>query len=188
MINLIPPTNTYVYFLIILTFLLSPYFIYLVNYDYKTQKSLSKKSAYLLWAVYGLNVMTIINVAFWSMWPFVKVNIGFSILGATLIILGIFALFLSLREFNSVKKMSGLEAKKIIDTGIYKYSRNPQSLSAFLIIVGYSLIQKSLLALILLAVFFIVVSFFIIPAEEKYLSKMLGEDFVKYKKRVRKWI
>jgi protein-S-isoprenylcysteine O-methyltransferase Ste14 len=32
------------------------------------------------------------------------------------------------------------------------------------------------------------VNFFIIPGEEGFLTKMLGDDFIEYKNNVRKWI
>jgi protein-S-isoprenylcysteine O-methyltransferase Ste14 len=79
--------------------------------------------------------MTISNAAFWSMWPFSARHIGLILLGSIFIIFEIFSLVSSLWEFNSIKKISGLEANKVINTGIYKHSRNPQYLAVFLIVI-----------------------------------------------------
>jgi protein-S-isoprenylcysteine O-methyltransferase Ste14 len=188
MINLMPQTDTYVYFLIVFTFLISPYLIYKVNSAYKKYNKLSKSASTSLWLLHFLNIMTISNAMYWSMWAFTEKNIYLIIFGIAMIIFGIGALFLSLREFNSFKKMSGLEANKVVSTGIYRYSRNPQYVGAFLIIIGISMIQVSTLALILTLVFFMIVNFSIVPGEEKYLTKMLGEEYVEYKKSVGRWL
>lgn len=84
--------------------------------------------------------------------------------------------------------MSGLKADKVISTGVYGYSRNPQYLAIFFFLEGLAWEYRSLVALALVAAYFLLVNSFIVPGEEIYLEKMLGDEFIRYRKNVRRWL
>ncbi|MBK7212404.1 MAG: isoprenylcysteine carboxylmethyltransferase family protein [Bacteroidales bacterium] len=75
----------------------------------------------------------------------------------------------------------------LVISGIYRFSRNPYFLSYNLLIFGYILIFPSpILAIlwILLAITF----HRMILEEEAYLESVHGEEFLKYKKRVNRYL
>lgn len=76
----------------------------------------------------------------------------------------------------------------ILSDGIYSYSRNPVYLAMVLIFCGVKLIVNSVWLLPALVLVLIVIHFGVILREEKYLERKFGEEYLGYKKRVRRWI
>lgn len=83
----------------------------------------------------------------------------------------------------SLKRMSGVDTSKLVTTGIYRYSRNPQNLGLFLVFLGISIAGRSLLALLLTEVFVIGFHMYAIKLEESYLERIFGEEYRRYKER-----
>jgi protein-S-isoprenylcysteine O-methyltransferase Ste14 len=76
----------------------------------------------------------------------------------------------------------------IISDGIYSYSRNPVYLAMILMYFGVTLILNSLWFLPFLIPVLFVMHFGVIVREENYLEKKFGEEYLSYKKSVRRWI
>ena len=77
---------------------------------------------------------------------------------------------------------------KILDTGFYGYSRNPIYLGMILIYLGISCFFNFVWFLPFLPICLLMIHFGVILREEKYLESKFGEDYLDYKKRVRRWI
>lgn len=77
---------------------------------------------------------------------------------------------------------------KILDTGFYGISRNPIYLGMILIYLGISCFFNSIWFLPFLPIVLLVIHYGVILREEKYLESKFGEDYLDYKKRVRRWI
>ncbi len=77
---------------------------------------------------------------------------------------------------------------KIVKSGIYAYSRNPIYLGWFLVMAGSGLIGFSLFVLILSLLMISLLYWAVILEEEKYLENKFGEDYLSYKKNVRRWL
>ncbi len=77
---------------------------------------------------------------------------------------------------------------KILDTGFYGYSRNPIYLGMILIYLGVTCLFNSIWFLPFLPLCLLVIHFGVILREEKYLESKFGEEYLDYKKRVRRWI
>lgn len=77
---------------------------------------------------------------------------------------------------------------ELIQTGIFRYSRNPVYLGMLLVLTGINLFLGSATALLVPLVFLIVFNSDIIPSEEKKLQEVFGERYAAYKKSVRRWI
>ncbi len=168
-------------FLIGLLIVASPPLLLKVRSDYKTKAGLSKPGVVSAYILLGLFCMTIINATLYSRWVFAPNNILYKIIGYIFILTGIIILTEALVEFGSFKRIffltnSGLKADKVISTGVYRFSRNPQYIAYHLLLIGYTLLSRSIIGLI------------IVPGEEKYLEKSLGDEYVQYKKRVRRWL
>jgi protein-S-isoprenylcysteine O-methyltransferase Ste14 len=77
---------------------------------------------------------------------------------------------------------------KLITSGPFRYSRNPLYLGGnVFIFYGASLLLSSIGALII-TTFGIFVTDLMIRREEKQLEQKFGEEWLEYKKRVRRWI
>ena len=77
---------------------------------------------------------------------------------------------------------------KILDSGFYGFSRNPIYLGLTLMYLGISCFFNSIWFLPFLPIVLIVIHYGVILREEKYLESKFGEDYLDYKKRVRRWI
>lgn len=78
--------------------------------------------------------------------------------------------------------------KKLVISGLYKYSRNPMYWGVMLILIGEALFFESGSLWIYLLCVFIMFTLFILLVEEPRLKKDFGEDYKAYRKKVRRWI
>jgi protein-S-isoprenylcysteine O-methyltransferase Ste14 len=129
----------------------------------------------------------ILNFAF----PLVVImNSPWKYLGIPLIVFGI---VLNIWTDNLLKKFKTTvkpdqKPTVFIDSGSFKINRHPMYLGMFLILVGISLILGSITAFISPVIFIIITEIKFIPMEEKNMEKSFGEKYLKYKKKVRRWI
>jgi protein-S-isoprenylcysteine O-methyltransferase Ste14 len=78
--------------------------------------------------------------------------------------------------------------KHLIKSGIYGCVRNPMIIGVFLILIGESFVFGSL-TLLLYVVVFITANLLYIPLiEETRLVKIFGEEYLKYKNEVPRWL
>jgi protein-S-isoprenylcysteine O-methyltransferase Ste14 len=76
---------------------------------------------------------------------------------------------------------------KVVDYGVYSRVRHPMYLAAILLYVGFWVTTLSLLTLIPMLATFIGYNY-LASAEERLLTDKFGDDYLEYKKKVRKWI
>ena len=76
----------------------------------------------------------------------------------------------------------------ILSDGIYGISRNPVYVAMIFIYLGVVLIFNLFWLLPPLVLVLIVMHFGVILREEKYLERKFGGEYLRYKKRVRRWI
>jgi protein-S-isoprenylcysteine O-methyltransferase Ste14 len=76
----------------------------------------------------------------------------------------------------------------LVETGPYRFSRNPIYLADLVILAGVALILGAPLALILLVPFQrVLLRLFILP-EEAVLTRELGQPYLNFRARVRRWL
>lgn len=78
--------------------------------------------------------------------------------------------------------------RKLVMTGLYKYSRNPMYIGVLLCLIGEVLFAESLYLLIYSAAVFIVFYLFVVTREEPRLLKDFGSAYQEYKRKVRRWL
>ncbi len=72
--------------------------------------------------------------------------------------------------------------------GPFRYSRNPAYLSMTMIYARIAILRKALWTLLLLPAVLWVIQRDQIAREERYLERAFGEEYLAYKRRVRRWV
>jgi len=77
--------------------------------------------------------------------------------------------------------------ERVVTTGLYAYTRNPMYLGHILYLIGLTLTLNSLLAA-LITVGNMIWFHSRVLGDEKKLAKLLGEPYIEYTGRVKRWI
>jgi protein-S-isoprenylcysteine O-methyltransferase Ste14 len=80
------------------------------------------------------------------------------------------------------------KASSFVKSGIYNYTRNPMYLGLLVGLIGILFYFANPLNILLLIGFVLYMNRFQINPEERAMAKNFGEDFLEYKKSVRRWI
>ena len=80
------------------------------------------------------------------------------------------------------------EATAIVDTGLFRFSRNPGYLAAGALQAVLGLLFNSVWILLTIIPAMIVIHKVVVLREEAYLEDRFGEEYLDYKSRVRRWI
>jgi protein-S-isoprenylcysteine O-methyltransferase Ste14 len=76
----------------------------------------------------------------------------------------------------------------IVESGPYRFTRNPIYLSMFLALIGLAIAFDSLWLLIMLVPFALVIHYGVVRHEEAYLDRKFGDVYRGYSSRVRRWL
>ena len=83
---------------------------------------------------------------------------------------------------------TNMPTTSIVDTGPYRFTRNPIYLGMMLGLVGLAIAFDSLWLLVMLVPFFLVIRYGVVAREEAYLERKFGEIYRCYRARVRRWL
>ena len=76
---------------------------------------------------------------------------------------------------------------RIVSHGIYRFSRNPMYAGFGLWTLGVAFLVNSVWMLLAVPIGIVVTDRFVITKEEQYLKRKFGEEYLRYKRRVRRW-
>jgi protein-S-isoprenylcysteine O-methyltransferase Ste14 len=76
----------------------------------------------------------------------------------------------------------------LVQDGPFRYSRNPGYLSLAMIYAGIAILRNALWPILLLPLLVVVTHRELIEREERYLERTFGEEYLAYKRRVRRWV
>ncbi len=79
-------------------------------------------------------------------------------------------------------------SRNLIQSGLYRFSRNPIYVSGLLLQLGIALLMNNLWIVVLVPVSKFVFDRYIIAREEAYLERAFGEVYLDYKHTVRRWL
>lgn len=111
-------------------------------------------------------------------------------LSAVLIGAGLILMLLAVAEMRRQKTtvIPHLEADRLVQSGIFKRSRNPIYLGDVLLLTGFILRWDAPVALPLVPVlFWILETRFVIPEEDR-LRRKFRQDFYRYTEKTRRWL
>ncbi|MFN3995811.1 MAG: methyltransferase family protein [bacterium] len=84
----------------------------------------------------------------------------------------------------------------LITAGPYRFTRNPVYIANILIALGftifalggYNIIINIIASIVVVLIYFSFYNFFVIPAEEEFLTQKFGEEYIEYKNSVPRWL
>jgi protein-S-isoprenylcysteine O-methyltransferase Ste14 len=76
----------------------------------------------------------------------------------------------------------------IVESGPYRFTRNPIYLGMFLGLTGLAIAFDNLWLLMMLVLFALVIRYGVVPREEAYLERKFGNVYGSYRTRVRRWL
>ena len=112
-------------------------------------------------------------------------GLGWALLGAGALLLGWFerAMRQADTPTSPYKPVS-----HVATGGPFRYTRNPGYLSMAMIYAGIAARTNALWAILVLPVALLVIQRGVIEREERYLERKFGEEYLRYKTTVRRWI
>jgi protein-S-isoprenylcysteine O-methyltransferase Ste14 len=78
--------------------------------------------------------------------------------------------------------------KRLVVTGLYRFSRNPMYIGVMLILIGETVFTQSASLLIYSLFIFLLFNIFILVHEEPRLKRVFGEEYTEYQQKARRWI
>lgn len=78
--------------------------------------------------------------------------------------------------------------RAIVARGIYRFSRNPIYLGWFLLLLGSGIMNASPFQVLIACVMVLLLHWAVVRREEEYLARTFGDEYLRYKHSVRRWI
>lgn len=115
---------------------------------------------------------------------------AYAVLGLVMFILGVVPLVESFKRFlnHDTPPPPNLTPRCVVISGFYKYSRNPMYVGMSAMYFGLALLLNNAWALMLLPVILIVMHYGVVLREETYMEKKFGDEYLNYKKSVRRYL
>ena len=76
----------------------------------------------------------------------------------------------------------------IVTLGPYRFSRNPQYIGGFLMLLGASIIAPTMPGFTLPFLFIFLIRILFIPSEERKMKEVFGSRYEEYCEKVRRWL
>jgi protein-S-isoprenylcysteine O-methyltransferase Ste14 len=112
------------------------------------------------------------------------------ILGGVLLLAGLVLLFSFERAFTQRNTPANpwRPTTAIATDGPYRLTRNPAYVGMALVYIGIALLSQALWVLLPLPLVLAIVDRGVIAREERYLERKFGQEYLDYKRRVRRWV
>lgn len=103
--------------------------------------------------------------------------------GIVIVVPALWKFIASKNTVVTVKPASSLQT-----TGIYAITRNPMYLGLLLLYCGVGVFKGNGWTFIVIPLLIATVQLYIIRKEERYLQRAFGNEYLQYKRKVRRWI
>ena len=77
---------------------------------------------------------------------------------------------------------------RIVAHGLYRFTRNPMYIGFALTTFGLAILVDSTWMLLAIPIGLVSIDRIVVVREERYLERKFGEEYLSYKRRVRRWI
>src|SRR5262249_41541369 len=122
--------------------------------------------------------------------PFVPASVPAGWLGAIVfaLALALFAWAIATVTWAGSNVPTNRPTTTIVDTGPYRFTRNPIYLGMALGLIGLAIAFDSLWLLLALVPLALVIRYGVVAREEAYLERKFGDAYRGYRARVRRWL
>ena len=140
-------------------------------------------------------ILALIMIAIIYLSSFIVETFTFSyqtVLSVLVVIIGLgcavpsFSLFA--KNKTTISPFTPSETTALVTAGMYRYSRNPMYLGLVLLNIAATIFFGTWFGIIIVATFIFLLNLLQIIPEEEALIDIFGEEYIDYKKKVRRWI
>jgi protein-S-isoprenylcysteine O-methyltransferase Ste14 len=114
------------------------------------------------------------------------------LLAACIAVAGVLTAIAGIAQFRraqtTVNPLRPETASTLVVSGIYTRTRNPMYLGLLMLLISWALVLCNALSILVLPAFVLFMNRFQIKPEEGALAALFGDDFSRYKSRVRRWL
>lgn len=150
--------------------------------DLRTHGGLTMRSAIASWLLYVLHADSVVSAAWGNLMVVDVPEQPAMLIGATVIAAGLVLFLAASVQLGLRGDFSGMRPRQLVTTGAYRLARHPQNTGWGLLLLGAAIAGRSLLALILVAVFVVFVDRFM-RIEDQQLSHDFGDTYAAYRER-----
>ena len=132
-----------------------------------------------------------VGLALDYLWPVAVLPNGIQYIAgfAFVTLSGIIVVFVLLQFHKAHTNFSPIKpTTSLITGGLFRFSRNPSYLSLSLLYAGIGIAADNLWVLGLLVPTLALMHYGVIFREERYLERKFGEEYLRYKASVRRWL
>lgn len=144
-------------------------------------------AALLAWGAYAVHALLVLLAAVSHIWPIPLPLSLASATGPILIVLGLVLYGTGAVAMHSLARMSGRRADQLITSGVYRFTRHPQLVGWASVLLGVALWGRSWLALLLVGLYLAGIAW-LMPAEERKLIDLYGQEYRDYRKRTPRFL
>ena len=113
------------------------------------------------------------------------IAVSLVIAGALVALAGVVAFH---RQKTTVNPFTPEQSSSLVDTGIYRFRRNPMYLGFLVALLGLGAYLANWVSVLLLPAFVAYMNRFQIEPEERALAERFGPQFQSYSRSVRRWL
>jgi protein-S-isoprenylcysteine O-methyltransferase Ste14 len=139
---------------------------------------------------WGLAVLAGLALEWLAPLPFLPTDLPAGWLGAMVFVLALalfaWAIVTMTRAGSNVP--TNRPTTTIVESGPYRFTRNPIYLGMFLGLIGLAIAFDTLWLLLTLVPFALVIRYGVVAREEAYLERKFGDVYKGYRLRVRRWL
>ena len=139
---------------------------------------------------WGLAVIAGLALSWLAPLPLLPADLPAGWLGAMVFVLALalfaWAIVTIARAGSNVP--TNLPTTTIVESGPYRFTRNPIYLAMFLGLIGLAIAFDNLWLLLMLVPFALVIHYGVVTREEAYLERKFGDVYRGYRSRVRRWL
>jgi len=140
--------------------------------------------AWALAVLVGLTLQWVVSL------PFMPASVPAGWIGGIVFVLALalFAWAIATMTRAGSNVPTNLPTTTIVETGPYRFTRNPIYLGMFLGLVGLAIAFDNLWLLAMLVPFTLAIRYGVVAREEAYLERKFGDAYRQYRARVRRWV
>ncbi len=120
----------------------------------------------------------------------IEIESPYTWLGLPVLLFGLALAIMANRSFvlNETALRPFTKSTALVQTGVFKFTRNPMYLGMTLVLLGAGMLQGSWSALMAVPLFPVLIDWLFIRKEEELLKETFGKAYLDYRQKVRRWL